>query len=105
MRLNLLTALLVSAGALAAPAAFAAPHAAAADLADCCTPGDKDFPKVGGNLGNQNYSSLAKIDKAQVARLGGAWVNRSKAAWPPATTRARQWWSTARSTSSPRWAT
>jgi hypothetical protein len=26
---------------------------------DCCTAGDKDFPKVGGNLGNQNYSSAA----------------------------------------------
>jgi hypothetical protein len=24
----------------------------AADLADCCTPGDADFPKVSGNLGN-----------------------------------------------------
>jgi len=50
--------------------------AAAADLKDCCTAGDKDFPKVGGNLGNQNYSSLKKIDKGQVTQLGGAWLNR-----------------------------
>jgi alcohol dehydrogenase (cytochrome c) len=53
-----------------------APATPSANLSDCCTAGDKDFPKVGGNLGNQNYSSLAKIDKAQVARLGGAWVNQ-----------------------------
>ena len=52
------------------------PVVSAADLKDCCTPGDKDFPKVGGNLGNQNYSSLKKIDKAKVAQLGGAWLNR-----------------------------
>src|SRR5687767_83713 len=30
----------------------------AAQLQDCCTPGDEDFPKVGGNLGNQNYTRL-----------------------------------------------
>jgi len=53
-----------------------APATPSANLSDCCTAGDKDFPKVGGNLGNQNYSSLAKIDKAQVAKLGGAWVNQ-----------------------------
>jgi glucose dehydrogenase len=53
-----------------------APAAPSANLSDCCTAGDKDFPKVGGNLGNQNYSSLAKIDKAQIAKLGGAWVNQ-----------------------------
>ncbi len=32
----------------------------AAALKDCCTPGDEDFPKVGGNLGNQNYSSCRR---------------------------------------------
>jgi hypothetical protein len=31
----------------------------AAELKDCCTPGDEDFPKVGGNLGNQNYAFAA----------------------------------------------
>jgi len=50
--------------------------ALAALLKDCCTPGDKDFPKVGGNLGNQNYTSLASVDKTAVKQLGGAWVNR-----------------------------
>lgn len=47
----------------------------AADLADCCTPGDSDFPKVGGNLGNQSYSSLREIDKVSIKRLGAVWVN------------------------------
>lgn len=43
---------------------------------DCCTAGDKDFPKVGGNLGNQNYSSLKQITREQAGQMGGAWVNR-----------------------------
>ncbi|MEV5759508.1 PQQ-binding-like beta-propeller repeat protein [Streptomyces tendae] len=33
----------------------------------------KDFPKAGGNLGNQNHSSLKKITARNVNRLGGAW--------------------------------
>ncbi|GAA4811721.1 PQQ-binding-like beta-propeller repeat protein [Streptomyces ziwulingensis] len=33
----------------------------------------KDFPKAGGNLGNQNHSSLKRITAANVGRLGGAW--------------------------------
>ena len=48
----------------------------AADLSDCCTPGDRDFPKVGGNLGNQNYSRLKQIREGNVGRLGAAWLNR-----------------------------
>ena len=47
----------------------------AADLADCCTPGDADFPKVSGNLGNQSYSSLREINRNRVKRLGAVWVN------------------------------
>src|SRR5687767_8211925 len=50
-------------------------HPRAADLADCCTPGDADFPKVSGNLGNQSYSSLRQINKERVRRLGAVWVN------------------------------
>jgi alcohol dehydrogenase (cytochrome c) len=50
-------------------------HPRAADLADCCTPGDADFPKVSGNLGNQSYSSLRQINKDRVKRLGAVWVN------------------------------
>ena len=57
----------------ASPPAAAAP---AANLSECCAAGDKDFPKVGGNLGNQNYSSLRKINKGLVGQLGGAWVNQ-----------------------------
>ncbi|GAA0910913.1 hypothetical protein Vau01_067190 [Virgisporangium aurantiacum] len=48
----------------------------AADLARFDTPGDRDFPKVGGNLGNQNYSSLRRIDRGNVRHLRGAWLNR-----------------------------
>jgi len=39
----------------------------------CCTIPGNDFPKVGGNYGNQNYSSLTQITKANVKTLGGAW--------------------------------
>lgn len=72
MRLGIVTALLAAAG-LAAPVLA---HAGAAALDACCTPGDQDFPKVGGNLGNQNYSALRQINRPLVRRLGGAWVNR-----------------------------
>ncbi|KUL29676.1 outer membrane protein assembly factor BamB family protein [Actinoplanes awajinensis] len=50
--------------------------AAAAPARSCTTPGGKDFPKVGGNYGNQNYSALDDIRLGTVHRLGGAWVNR-----------------------------
>ena len=42
----------------------------------CGTPGGRDFPKVGGNFGNQNYSALDDIHRGNIRRLGGAWVNR-----------------------------
>jgi alcohol dehydrogenase (cytochrome c) len=42
--------------------------------ADWKTPPAGDFPLVGGNLGNQRYSSLARIDKSNLSRLGGAWM-------------------------------
>jgi PQQ-dependent dehydrogenase (methanol/ethanol family) len=44
--------------------------------ARCNTPGDVNFPKVGGNLGNQNYSSLSDIHRGNIRRLGAAWLNR-----------------------------
>lgn len=72
MKLSLATALLLSIGLLSPPLA----RGHATHRADCCTPGGKDFPKVGGNLGNQNYSRLHQINKGQVKKLGGAWVNR-----------------------------
>jgi PQQ-dependent dehydrogenase (methanol/ethanol family) len=33
----------------------------------------QDFPKVGGDLGNKNYSTLRQITPGNVQRLGGAW--------------------------------
>ncbi len=44
-----------------------------ASAQSCCLPTTGDFPKVGGNFGNDNYSSLDKINRSNVARLGGAW--------------------------------
>ena len=34
----------------------------------------RDFPVVGGNLGNQRYSALSRIDRASLPKLGGAWL-------------------------------
>lgn len=73
MKTKLLTSLLLAAGVLALPTLAAA---AATDLNNCCTAGDKDFPKVGGNLGNQNYSALTQINRTNVKNLGAAWLNR-----------------------------
>ena len=39
----------------------------------CCLPAPKDFPKVGGNFGNDNYSSLDKINRTNISRLGAVW--------------------------------
>src|SRR2546430_9002324 len=47
----------------------------AAELNSCCTPADKDFPKVAGNLGNQGYSSLTQINKDNIIKLGPVWLN------------------------------
>jgi PQQ-dependent dehydrogenase (methanol/ethanol family) len=41
----------------------------------CEIPGGSDFPKVGGNLGNQNYSALTGISRHNIRRLKGTWVN------------------------------
>ena len=73
MKLTLIASLLLGLGALSAPGLALS---AASDLDACCTAGDKDFPKVGGNLGNQNYSSLKQITRSNVRTLGGAWLNR-----------------------------
>ena len=40
----------------------------------CCQPVTSDFPKVGGNLGNQSFSALKGINTANVGRLGAAWT-------------------------------
>ncbi|HEV8555849.1 MAG TPA: PQQ-binding-like beta-propeller repeat protein [Actinophytocola sp.] len=61
-------------GAALAPG-LAAP-ANAATLSHCDTPGRANFPKVGGNLGNQNFTALGGVHHGNVHRLGAAWVNR-----------------------------
>lgn len=65
--------LLASLVSLVTTASIAADAPTAAN--SCCTAANEDFPKVGGNLGNQNYSSLAKINKANIGQLGAVWVN------------------------------
>jgi quinohemoprotein ethanol dehydrogenase len=81
MKSKLIVSYLIAAGAIATPS-LALP--AAADLSSCCTAGDKDFPKAGGNLGNQNYSSLTQINKSNIKNVGPVWMTRVSAA--PATT-------------------
>jgi glucose dehydrogenase len=56
-------------GAAGVPLGTAAPP-------PCTTPPAHDFPKVGGNYGNQNFSALTRINRGSLRRLGGAWVNR-----------------------------
>jgi glucose dehydrogenase/plastocyanin len=81
MKASLIRSSLIAAAVIVAPSpAFAG----AADLASCCAPADKDFPKVAGNLGNQGYSSLTQIDKSNLDKLGPAWVSHVSAA--PVTT-------------------
>lgn len=59
-----------------AAAAQTSPTPRASALAHFATPGDADFPKVGGNLGNQNYAGLSAINPGNIRSLGGAWSNR-----------------------------
>src|SRR4029077_1391689 len=54
----------------------------AAALADCCTPGDKDFPTHGGNLGNQRYSALKQIKRGSIKGLGPVWRTHFSAEAP-----------------------
>src|SRR2546422_1906922 len=37
-------------------------------------PASKNFPLVGGNWGNQRYSTLDQINRSNVKKLGGAWM-------------------------------
>lgn len=59
---------LIIAGLGAATALAQAPKAPS-----CCNATGRDFPKVGGDYGNQNYSALTQITPANVGKLGGAW--------------------------------
>jgi PQQ-dependent dehydrogenase (methanol/ethanol family) len=68
-----LAAMMVGTSALAAAACSpnAAPNSAAAQA--CAAEELKEHPKVGGNLGNQNYSVLKQINTGTVKQLGAAW--------------------------------
>ena len=70
MNLKVVVSSLITLGVIAAsPLAFSA----AKDLTSATAPADADYPKVGGNLGNQNYSSLTQINKSNLQNLGAAW--------------------------------
>ena len=81
MKLKLIVSSLLALGVMSEyPLAFGA----AKDLTSATAPADKDFPKVGGNLGNQNYSSLTQINKSNVKALGAVW--RTRISQAPTTT-------------------
>src|SRR6266540_4182814 len=85
MKPTLMVSALVAAGLFAAPALMhAANTQSAAALADCCTPGDKDYPTHSGNLGNQGYSALTQINQANIKQLGPVWRTHVSAV-PPTT--------------------
>ncbi|WP_199548142.1 PQQ-binding-like beta-propeller repeat protein [Streptomyces sp. N35] len=76
--------LLTAAGSATALPALTSTRAAAAPGGDTLAlpvPGQsaalgtagRNWPKVGGDYGNQNYSPLARITQRNVDRLGGAW--------------------------------
>jgi glucose dehydrogenase/plastocyanin len=81
MKLKLIASLLIAAGAIATSSSAVA---GAKDLNSCCAPTDQDFPKNGGNLGNQSYSSLSQINKTNINKLGAAWMVHTST--EPATT-------------------
>src|SRR5215207_4115225 len=81
MKLKLIVSSLLALGVMSEyPLAIGA----AQDLTSATTPADQDFPKVGGNLGNQNYSSLTQIDKTNLKKLGAVW--RTRISQAPTTT-------------------
>src|SRR6266576_5257642 len=81
MKLKVIAAVLIAAGTIATPSSATA---GAKDLNSCCAPTDQDFPKNGGNLGNQSYSSLSQINKSNINKLGAAWMVHTST--EPATT-------------------
>jgi len=76
MKLNPFVSALVIAAGMTAPTVL---FGAAADLNSCCTPGDKDMPKSGGNLGNQSYSSLDQVNRSNINALGPVWKTSTSA--------------------------
>jgi glucose dehydrogenase/plastocyanin len=76
MKFNPFVSALVIAAGMTAPTVL---FGAAADLNSCCTPGDKDMPKSGGNLGNQSYSSLSQVNRSNINALGPVWKTSTSA--------------------------
>src|SRR5688572_32832488 len=70
MKFNPIVSSLIALAAVTTPTMM---FGAAADLNACCTPGDKDAPKSGINLGNQSYSSLNQVNKSNINMLGPVW--------------------------------
>jgi hypothetical protein len=59
----------------------------------CCSPITNDMPVAGGNLGNQRYSTLARINRQNIHNLGAAWrtdVSAVAQATPTPTPRRRR---------------
>lgn len=54
-------------------AALTLPVGAQSSAPSCCTPASADFPKVGGDYGNQNYSALEQVNASNIATLGAVW--------------------------------
>ena len=52
---------------------------AAQNASSCCSPTGADWPKNGGNLGNQSYTSLSQIGRSNIKNLGPAWVVHASA--------------------------
>jgi len=57
----------------ASPASAAAPSRPVPRQPASLRAAGRDFPKVGGDLGNKNYSTLRQVTRDNVRRLGGAW--------------------------------
>jgi len=58
--------------------------------AACCTPAGADSPVVGGNYGQQSYSSLSRITTGNISLVRGAWLNNVEGGNVPDTTQAQQ---------------
>jgi quinohemoprotein ethanol dehydrogenase len=81
MKAKIIVSSLIAAGVMATSSLA---MAGAAELDSCCTPTDQDFPKNGGNLGNQSYTGLTQITKDNINKLGPVWIVHVSAV--PATT-------------------
>jgi len=82
MKLKAVVSSLLAVGALATGYAVVGQNAAplaARDLNTCCAPADQDWPTVSGNLGQQSYTSLSQITKANIGNLGPAWITHISA--------------------------